>query len=113
LRGLDPRDLSRLRLLGTVGEPNKQEVWRWYHDVIGGDGCRVVVTWWQNETGFVETYWRRFAGRRWCFTGVEACYDEEDAIWVLSRDDDGMSVFGHHVPDLRGPADVGPLPCGG
>ena len=45
------RDLSSLRLLGTVGEPINPEVWVWYHQVIGGGRCPVVDTWWQTETG--------------------------------------------------------------
>jgi len=44
-------DLSRLRLLGTVGEPINPEVWRWYHDSVGGRRCPVIDTWWQTETG--------------------------------------------------------------
>ncbi len=45
------RDLSSLRLLGTVGEPINPEAWMWYKDVIGGDRCPIVDTWWQTETG--------------------------------------------------------------
>jgi acetyl-CoA synthetase len=45
------RDLSSLRLLGTVGEPINPEAWVWYHEVIGGGRCPVVDTWWQTETG--------------------------------------------------------------
>ncbi|ABB57382.1 acetate--CoA ligase [Synechococcus elongatus] len=45
------RDLSSLRLLGTVGEPINPEAWIWYHRVIGGDRCPIVDTWWQTETG--------------------------------------------------------------
>jgi acetyl-CoA synthetase len=45
------RDLSSLRLLGTVGEPINPEAWIWYHDVIGGKRCPIVDTWWQTETG--------------------------------------------------------------
>ncbi len=44
-------DLSRLRLLGTVGEPINPEAWMWYHEVIGGGRCPIVDTWWQTETG--------------------------------------------------------------
>ncbi|HBF11779.1 MAG TPA: acetyl-coenzyme A synthetase, partial [Deltaproteobacteria bacterium] len=44
-------DLSRLRLLGTVGEPINPEVWIWYHKIIGGERCPIVDTWWQTETG--------------------------------------------------------------
>jgi acetyl-CoA synthetase len=45
------RDLSSLRLLGTVGEPINPEAWMWYHRVIGGEKCPIVDTWWQTETG--------------------------------------------------------------
>ena len=45
------RDLSSLRLLGTVGEPINPEAWIWYQRVIGGDRCPIVDTWWQTETG--------------------------------------------------------------
>ncbi len=45
------RDLSSLRLLGSVGEPINPEAWIWYHEQIGGGRCPVVDTWWQTETG--------------------------------------------------------------
>ncbi len=45
------RDLSSLRLLGTVGEPINPEAWMWYHTVIGDERCPIVDTWWQTETG--------------------------------------------------------------
>ena len=45
------RDLSSLRILGTVGEPINPEAWMWYHNVIGGKSCPIVDTWWQTETG--------------------------------------------------------------
>ncbi len=45
------RDLSSLRLLGSVGEPINPEAWRWYHRVIGKERCPVIDTWWQTETG--------------------------------------------------------------
>lgn len=44
-------DLTSLRLLGSVGEPINPEVWRWYHDTVGGGRCPVIDTWWQTETG--------------------------------------------------------------
>ena len=47
------RDLSSLRLLGTVGEPINPEAWMWYYEVIGNRQCPVVDTWWQTETGGV------------------------------------------------------------
>ncbi|MDO8598682.1 MAG: AMP-binding protein, partial [bacterium] len=44
-------DRSSLRILGTVGEPIKAAEWDWYHRVIGSEGCPIVDTWWQTETG--------------------------------------------------------------
>jgi acetyl-CoA synthetase len=46
-------DLSRLRLLGSVGEPINPEAWMWYHEHIGGKRCPIVDTWWQTETGAI------------------------------------------------------------
>ena len=46
-------DLSKLRLLGTVGEPINPKAWVWYYHVIGGERCPVVDTWWQTETGAI------------------------------------------------------------
>ncbi len=49
----DRRDLSSLRLLGSVGEPINPEAWIWYHNTIGRNRCPVVDTWWQTETGMI------------------------------------------------------------
>ncbi len=49
----DQYDMSSLRILGTVGEPINPEAWIWYRDVIGGNRCPIVDTWWQTETGGV------------------------------------------------------------
>tara|TARA_B100000405_G_scaffold291344_1_gene242038 strand:- start:311 stop:2251 length:1941 start_codon:yes stop_codon:yes gene_type:complete len=45
------RDLSSLRVLGTVGEPIKEPEWKWYYKIIGSKKCPIVDTWWQTETG--------------------------------------------------------------
>ncbi|HEX2457075.1 MAG TPA: acetate--CoA ligase [Vicinamibacterales bacterium] len=47
------RDLSSLRLLGSVGEPINPEAWIWYHLNIGRERCPIVDTWWQTETGMI------------------------------------------------------------
>jgi acetyl-CoA synthetase len=49
----DQYDMGSLRILGTVGEPINPEAWMWYREVIGGNRCPVVDTWWQTETGGV------------------------------------------------------------
>jgi acetyl-CoA synthetase len=46
-------DLSKIRLLGSVGEPINPEAWIWYHRVIGRGRCPIVDTWWQTETGAI------------------------------------------------------------
>ncbi len=48
---LKGKDLSSLKILGTVGEPINQEAWHWYHDNVGKNKCPIVDTWWQTETG--------------------------------------------------------------
>ena len=48
---VNARDLSSLRLLGTVGEPINPEAWLWYHRVVGKGRLPIVDTWWQTETG--------------------------------------------------------------
>ncbi|HVP77107.1 MAG TPA: acetate--CoA ligase [Thermodesulfobacteriota bacterium] len=45
------RDLTSLRLLGSVGEPINPEAWRWYHVNVGKEKCPIMDTWWQTETG--------------------------------------------------------------
>lgn len=47
------KDLSSLRLLGSVGEPINPEVWKWYYEKIGNKKCPIVDTWWQTETGSI------------------------------------------------------------
>jgi acetyl-CoA synthetase len=54
--GLEPlqgKDLSSLKVLGTVGEPINEEAWQWYFKNIGKEKCPIVDTWWQTETGGV------------------------------------------------------------
>ena len=50
---LAQRDLSSLRVLGSVGEPINPEAWMWYHEHVGRGGCPIVDTWWQTETGMI------------------------------------------------------------
>ena len=54
--GLEPvkgKDLSSLKVLGSVGEPINEEAWHWYNEHIGQNRCPIVDTWWQTETGGV------------------------------------------------------------
>lgn len=52
--GLEPlqgKDLSSLKVLGSVGEPINEEAWQWFYKHIGKEKCPIVDTWWQTETG--------------------------------------------------------------
>jgi len=51
LEHVGSKNLSSLRVLGTVGEPINEEAWNWYHNNIGKGKCPIVDTWWQTETG--------------------------------------------------------------
>lgn len=51
LAPLEGKDLSSLKVLGTVGEPINEEAWHWYDEHIGKKKCPIVDTWWQTETG--------------------------------------------------------------
>ena len=48
---VETRNLSSLKVLGTVGEPINEEAWHWYNDNIGKKKSPIVDTWWQTETG--------------------------------------------------------------
>ena len=50
---IEGKNLSSLKILGTVGEPINEEAWHWYDENIGKKNCPIVDTWWQTETGGV------------------------------------------------------------
>jgi acetyl-CoA synthetase len=51
LKPFEGKDLSTLKVLGTVGEPINEEAWHWYDEHVGKKRCPIVDTWWQTETG--------------------------------------------------------------
>ncbi len=53
LEYVNRKDLSSLKVLGSVGEPINEEAWHWFHKNIGKGNCPIVDTWWQTETGGV------------------------------------------------------------
>jgi len=53
VQNVEKFDLSKLRLLGSVGEPINPKAWLWYYKVIGSERCPIVDTWWQTETGAI------------------------------------------------------------
>lgn len=51
LKYVEGKDLSSLKVLGSVGEPINEEAWNWYNEHIGKSRCPIVDTWWQTENG--------------------------------------------------------------
>jgi acetyl-CoA synthetase len=96
--GLEPlkgKDLSSLRVLGTVGEPINEEAWHWYDENIGKKKCPIVDTWWQTETGGVLI--SNLAGvtpakPSWAtlpMPGVQPVLVDESGREVVKKDEDG------------------------
>ncbi len=107
------RDLSSLRLLGSVGEPINPEAWMWYYKIIGKEKCPIVDTWWQTETGGIlitplPGAWPIKPGSATKpFPGVEAAVIREDGspaeaneggYLVIKKPWPGMmrTVYGQH-----------------
>ncbi len=97
--GLDPlkgKNLSSLKILGTVGEPINEEAWHWYDEHIGKKKCPIVDTWWQTETGGVLI--SNLAGvtpakPSWAtlpMPGVQPILVDENGREVTQKDEDGL-----------------------
>ena len=97
--GLDPlkeKNLSSLKVLGTVGEPINEEAWHWYDENIGKKKCPIVDTWWQTETGACLI--SNLAGvspsiPSWAslpMPGVQPLLVDENGKEVTERDEHGM-----------------------
>jgi acetyl-CoA synthetase len=97
--GLDPikgKDLSSLKVLGTVGEPINEEAWHWYDENIGKKKCPVVDTWWQTETG--GTLISNLAGitpskPSWAtlpMPGIQPVLVDENGKEVTEKDEHGL-----------------------
>ncbi|MEO7312113.1 MAG: acetate--CoA ligase [Chitinophagaceae bacterium] len=93
---LEGKDLSSLKILGTVGEPINEEAWHWYDDNIGKKKCPIIDTWWQTETG--GTLISNLAGITpakpgWAtlpMPGVQPVLVDENGKEVTEQDADGM-----------------------
>jgi acetyl-CoA synthetase len=97
--GLEPlkgKDLSSLKVLGTVGEPINEEAWHWYDDNIGKNKCPIVDTWWQTETGGILI--SNFAGitpskPSWAtlpMPGIQPVIVDESGKEVTKKDEHGL-----------------------
>jgi acetyl-CoA synthetase len=97
--GLDPlngKDLSSLKVLGTVGEPINEEAWHWYDEHIGKKNCPVVDTWWQTETaGIMITNLAGITPAKpsWAtlpLPGVQPVLVDEQGKEVTEKDEEGL-----------------------
>ncbi len=97
--GLEPlkgKDLSSLKILGTVGEPINEEAWHWYDENIGKKKCPIVDTWWQTETGGILI--SNLAGITpakpgWAtlpMPGVQPILVDENGNEVIEKDENGL-----------------------
>src|ERR1700754_3721651 len=97
--GLEPlkgKNLSSLKILGTVGEPINEEAWHWYDEHIGKKKCPIVDTWWQTETG--GTLISNLAGvtpakPSWAtlpMPGVQPVLVDENGKEVTEKDEHGL-----------------------
>lgn len=97
--GLEPlkgKDLSSLKVLGTVGEPINEEAWHWYDEHIGKKRCPIIDTWWQTETGGCLI--SNFAGvtpakPSWAtlpMPGVQPVLVDENGKEVTEKDEQGL-----------------------
>ncbi len=97
-------DLSKLRLLGSVGEPINPEAWRWYYRVIGKERCPIMDTWWQTETGAFmitpnpTTPLKPGSGTK-PFLGIECAVLTEEGE-PAGQDDDGLLVVKKPWPSM-------------
>lgn len=87
------KDLSSLKVLGSVGEPINEEAWQWFHKNIGKEKCPVVDTWWQTETGGIMI--SNFAG----VTPQKPTYATLPMPGVLPClvDENGNEIMGNNV----------------
>ncbi len=90
------KDLSSLKILGTVGEPINEEAWHWYDDNIGKNKCPIIDTWWQTETS--GTLISNLAGITpskpgWAtlpMPGVQPILVDENGKEITEKDEHGM-----------------------
>ncbi|MDT8415011.1 MAG: acetate--CoA ligase [Flavobacteriaceae bacterium] len=90
---VEKRDLSSLKVLGTVGEPINEEAWHWYNDNVGKKKCPIVDTWWQTETGGIMITPIPFA------TPTKPTYATLPFIGIqpVLMDENGAEIHGNQV----------------
>lgn len=92
---VDSKDLSTLRVLGTVGEPINEEAWNWYNTRVGKEKCPIVDTWWQTENGghlitsIAGVTPQRPGYAMFPMPGVQPCLMDEHGVEIEGNDVSG------------------------
>jgi acetyl-CoA synthetase len=99
-------DLSKLKVLGTVGEPINDEAWHWYNEVVGKENCPIVDTWWQTETGGIMI--SALAGHtplKPCYAslplpGIQPCLVDTQGNEIEGNDVEGLLCIKYPWPSM-------------
>ncbi len=89
-------DLTKLKVLGTVGEPINEEAWHWYHDKVGKGNCPIVDTWWQTETGGImisglgDISPQKPTHAGLPLPGIQPCLVDKDGKEIRGNDKEGL-----------------------
>lgn len=103
---LENKDLSSLKVLGSVGEPINEEAWHWYNNNVGKQNSPVVDTWWQTETGgimispipYVTPTIPTFASLP--LPGVQAALVDEQGNEIIGNQVDGRLCIKYPWPGM-------------
>lgn len=57
----------------------------------------MLMTLYKDPQRYIETYWSRFKGKMYFYTGDFAVKDSDGYVWVLGRADDVLKVAGHRI----------------
>ncbi|KAH7040149.1 uncharacterized protein B0I36DRAFT_310042 [Microdochium trichocladiopsis] len=101
------RDMNKLRVLGSVGEPIAAEIWKWYHEVVGKEQAQIVDTYWQTETGsnvitpLAGVTPTKPGSASFPFFGIEpAIVDPVSGVELKGNDVEGVLAFKQPWPSM-------------
>lgn len=102
----DLYDLSRLKVIGSVGEPINEEAWNWYNEKVGKGKAPIVDTWWQTETGGIMiTPLPNITDSKPCYAsyplpGVQPCLVDPQGNELEGNDVEGLLCIKFPWPSI-------------
>jgi acetyl-CoA synthetase len=99
-------DLSRLKVIGSVGEPINEEAWHWYDEKVGHGNAPIVDTWWQTETGGIMiTPLPGITDTKPCFAsyplpGIQPCLLDANGNELTGNDVEGLLCIKYPWPSI-------------